>query len=216
MKELYLDVDAIPIMSGILQTCVKYYEKTADFQDGDCLATKVLKGMGAIMKPPADLIASFDAVGRDRVKRELKKEQAGLESIQAINLWRETFRYDDVVKLAEANIRAWYRDNPGLPADASQAEAEAVKELVDVVSRGRSEENYRKHHRFWKFLHDVRMEGVRNEMEHAEAHMLKDGLMHILLFRTGGFNRRFFNKTKDSLQIVRKWNQVYHPYMKEV
>ena len=31
-----------------------------------------------------------------------------------------------------------------------------------------------------------------------------------------GFNRRFFNKTKYSLQTVRKWNQVYHPYMKEV
>jgi hypothetical protein len=46
-------------------------------------------------------------------------------------------------------------------------------------------------------------------MEDAEARMLKDGLMHILLFRTGGFNRRFFNKTKDSLQIVKKWNQVY-------
>jgi len=46
--------------------------------------------------------------------------------------------------------------------------------------------------------------------------MLSDGLTHILLFRTKGFNRRFFNKTKDSLQTVRKWNQVYHPYMKEV
>jgi hypothetical protein len=43
-------------------------------------------------------------------------------------------------------------------------------------------------------------------MEDAEARILKDGLMHILLFRTGGFNRRFFNKTKDLLQIVRKWN----------
>jgi hypothetical protein len=31
MKGLYLDGDAIPIMSGILQTCVKYHEKTADF-----------------------------------------------------------------------------------------------------------------------------------------------------------------------------------------
>ncbi|KAH6664208.1 hypothetical protein B0J14DRAFT_569875 [Halenospora varia] len=47
-------------MSGILQMGVKYHEKTADFQDGDCLVTKVLKGIGAIMKPPADLIAYFD------------------------------------------------------------------------------------------------------------------------------------------------------------
>jgi hypothetical protein len=31
MKGLYLDGDAIPIRSGILQTCVKYHEKTADF-----------------------------------------------------------------------------------------------------------------------------------------------------------------------------------------
>jgi hypothetical protein len=60
------------------------------------------------------------------------------------------------------------------------------------------------------------VEGISTEMEDAEARILKDGLMHILLFRTGGFNRRFFNKTKDSLQIVKKWNQVYHPYMKEV
>jgi hypothetical protein len=52
VKELYLEGDAIPSMSGILQACVKYHEKTADFQDGDCLVTKVLKGMGAIMKPP--------------------------------------------------------------------------------------------------------------------------------------------------------------------
>ena len=60
------------------------------------------------------------------------------------------------------------------------------------------------------------MEGTDNAMEDVEARMLKDGLTHILLFRTKGFNRRFFNKTKDSLQTVRKWNQVYHPYMKEV
>ena len=46
--------------------------------------------------------------------------------------------------------------------------------------------------------------------------MLKESLTHILLFRTNGFNRRFFNKTKDSLQTVRMWNQVYHPYMKKV
>jgi hypothetical protein len=147
VKELYLEGDAIPIMSGILQTCVEYHEKTADFQDGDCLVTKVLKGMVATMKRPADVTVYLDAVERDRIKRELKKEQAGLESPQAINLWKVTFRYDYVVRLAEANTRAWYRDNRGSFADASQAEAEAVKELVDVVSRGRrgrSVENYRK------------------------------------------------------------------------
>jgi hypothetical protein len=53
-------------------------------------------------------------------------------------------------------------------------------------------------------------------IEDAETRILKGGLLHILVFRTGGFNRRFFNKTKDSLQTVRKWNQVYHPYLKEV
>jgi hypothetical protein len=31
MEELYLDGDAIPIISGILQACVKYYKKTVDF-----------------------------------------------------------------------------------------------------------------------------------------------------------------------------------------
>jgi hypothetical protein len=29
-QELYLDPDAIPVMSGILQKCVKYQEETAD------------------------------------------------------------------------------------------------------------------------------------------------------------------------------------------
>ncbi|CZR52935.1 uncharacterized protein PAC_02813 [Phialocephala subalpina] len=156
-QELYLDADAIPTLSGILQKWVKYHEKTADFQDGDCLVTKVFKGIGAIMKPPADLTAHFDLEVRNRVKQKLKKEQAGLESHQASNLWQETFRYNYVVKLAEANIRTYHRENPGSTADASQAEAEAVRELVDVVSKGRSEENYRKHYRFWKFLHDVQI-----------------------------------------------------------
>jgi hypothetical protein len=103
------------------------------------------------------------------------------------------------MKLAEANIRAWFRDNARSPANASQAEAEAIKELIDVVSKGRSSENYWKHYRFWQFLHDIRVEGISTEIEDAEARILKDGLMHILLFRIGGFNRRFFNKTKDSL-----------------
>ncbi|PVH71241.1 hypothetical protein DL98DRAFT_597090, partial [Cadophora sp. DSE1049] len=200
IEDLYRDGDAIPFMSGILQASVKYHEKTVDFQDGDCLAPKVLKGMGAIMKPPADLTAYFDLVRRDKVKLEMRKEQAGLESLQAMNLWKETFRYDYVLKLAEANTRAWVIDNPGLSADVSQAEAAAVRELVDVVSRGRSVENYRKHHRFWKFLHDVRVEGDPTGLEDTETRMLKDGLLHILVFRTGGFNRRFFNKTKDSLE----------------
>jgi hypothetical protein len=61
-------------MLGILQTSIKYYKKTADFQDGDCLVIKVLKGMGAIMKPPADLTAYFDLEVQNRVKLQLKKE----------------------------------------------------------------------------------------------------------------------------------------------
>jgi hypothetical protein len=81
MKELYLDGDAIPSMSGILQKCVKYHKETADFQDGVCLVTKVLKGMGAIIKPLENLTGYFDPDKRKRVKQELKKEQAGLESL---------------------------------------------------------------------------------------------------------------------------------------
>ena len=61
-QELYLDSDAIPITSGTLQTCVKYHEKTADFENGDYLVSRVLKDIGAIMKPPADLTAYFDLV----------------------------------------------------------------------------------------------------------------------------------------------------------
>ena len=60
------------------------------------------------------------------------------------------------------------------------------------------------------------MEGDPTGLEDTETRMLKDGLLHILVFRTGGFNRRFFNKTKDSLQTVRRWNEVYYPYIKEV
>ena len=91
-------------------------------------------------------------------------------------MWRESFRYNYVVKLAEANLWMYCRENPGSAADASQAEAEAVKELVDVVLKGRCEENYWKHHRFWKFLYDVCVEGTNNEMEDAEGRMRKDGL----------------------------------------
>jgi hypothetical protein len=214
-QELYLDPDAIPVMSGILQKCVKYQEETADIQEGDCLVTGVHKGMGAIMKPP-DLTGYFDCDMWTRVKQELRTEQAGMESLPVINLWKESFRYDYVVKLARANVQSYQRQNPSSVADPSQAETEALKELVDVVSRGRSEENYRKHHRFWVFLHQIRVEGTSNGMEYAEDRMLKDGFLHILLFRTGRFNRRFFNKTKGSLRTVRKWNQVYHPYIKEV
>jgi hypothetical protein len=79
----------------------------------------VLKSIGVIMKPPEDLTGYFDLAMRKRVKQELKKEQAGLESLQAINLWKETFRYDYVVKLVEANVRLYYRENPSLAADAS-------------------------------------------------------------------------------------------------
>jgi hypothetical protein len=81
-QELYPDPDAIPIMSGILQKLVKYHEETADFQEGDCLVTEVLKGMGVITESP-DLTGYFDLAMRKRVKQELKKEQAGLESLQA-------------------------------------------------------------------------------------------------------------------------------------
>src|SRR5205814_5337599 len=104
--------------------CMKYHEETADFQDGDCLVTKVFKGMGAIMKTPKDLAGYFDLDMQKRVKQELKKEQAGLESLQAINLWKETFQYDYVMKLAEANVQSYHIENPGRAANASQAEAE--------------------------------------------------------------------------------------------
>jgi hypothetical protein len=58
------------------------------------------------------------------------------------------------MKLAEANVRSYYSEHPGSAADASQTEVQAVKELVKVVSKGRSEENYRKHRRLLKFLRE--------------------------------------------------------------
>jgi hypothetical protein len=38
------------------------------------LVTKVVKGIGAIIKPLIDAIAYFNAIGRDRIKQELKKK----------------------------------------------------------------------------------------------------------------------------------------------
>jgi hypothetical protein len=46
------------------------------------------------------------------------------------------------MKLIEANIRAWLRDNARSLVNASQAKAEAIKELIDIVLKGRSLENY--------------------------------------------------------------------------
>ncbi|PVH68479.1 hypothetical protein DL98DRAFT_599492 [Cadophora sp. DSE1049] len=71
--------------------------------NGDCLVTKVLKGIGAIKKPPTDLTAYFDLVRRDKLERELKKEHVGLERLKAINLWKETFQYDYVMKLRQSH-----------------------------------------------------------------------------------------------------------------
>lgn len=50
---------------------------------------------------------------------------------------------------------------------------------------------------------------INNEIEDAEARMLKD---------SGQRDSTDVSlvKTKDSLKTVRKWNQVYHPYMKEI
>jgi hypothetical protein len=81
VKELYLEGDAILIMLSILHTCVKYHEKIADFQDKDCLVIKVLKGISAIMKPLINVIVYLDTIRQDRIKQELKKEQASLESL---------------------------------------------------------------------------------------------------------------------------------------
>jgi hypothetical protein len=219
MEEIYQDTNTISIMSSIIERSVKYHEETADFKDGDCLVKKIVKGMNAIMKPPEDLRGRFDLSKIRKVKDELKKEQAGLESLQTISLWNETFRYDYVMKIAETRMSLYCIENPNTPIHSrqAQAQAEAVKELVNVVSKGRSDENYRKHEQFWKFLYDLRIEGTINEVEDdSTARMVKEGMTDILLFRTGSFKRRFFNKTKDSLQTVRKWNQIYNPYMKEV
>ena len=38
------------------------------------------------------------------------------------------------MRLVEANTQAWHRDNPRSFANASQAEAEAIKELINVIS----------------------------------------------------------------------------------
>ena len=57
-------------------------------------------------------------------------------------------------------------------------------------------ENYRKHYCFWKFLHNRRVEDGSTKIEDAEAYMLKDSLMYIFLFRTGGFNKCFFNQNQ--------------------
>jgi hypothetical protein len=80
VKDLYLNKDTVPTMSNILRNCVKYHKKTANFQDRDCLVTKVLKSINAIIKPPINLTAYFDLVIQNKVKQELKKELAGLKS----------------------------------------------------------------------------------------------------------------------------------------
>ena len=64
--------------------------------------------------------------------------------------------------------------------------------------------NYWKYHRFWKFLRNLRVKGDPIGLEDTKTRMLKNGLLYIFIFRTRGFNRRFFNKTKDSLQTIRR------------
>jgi hypothetical protein len=68
IQELYLDSNTISTILSIFRTSIKYYKKTADFQDRDYLVTKVFKDMGIIIKPPADLIAHFDLTIYNRVK----------------------------------------------------------------------------------------------------------------------------------------------------
>jgi hypothetical protein len=43
------------------------------------------------------------------------------------------------------------------------------------------------------------MAGNYTGIEDIETRILKDDLLYIFIFRTGGFNIRFFNKTKDLL-----------------
>jgi hypothetical protein len=51
---------------------MKYYKKIANLQDRDYLVPKVFKGIGAIIKPLADLIAYFDPEIRNS-KTEIKE-----------------------------------------------------------------------------------------------------------------------------------------------
>ena len=46
---------------------MKYYKKTAGFQDRDCLVIKILKGIGAIIMPPTDVVAYSNLKVRNRV-----------------------------------------------------------------------------------------------------------------------------------------------------
>ena len=52
--------------------------------DRDCLASRVTKGISAIMKPLADLIAYFDLIVRNKINRELKKSKASLEIMSSL------------------------------------------------------------------------------------------------------------------------------------
>jgi hypothetical protein len=45
------------------------------------MVIKVLKGIGAIMKSLINVTAYFDTIRRDKIKRELRKKQVGLESL---------------------------------------------------------------------------------------------------------------------------------------
>ena len=207
------DQDAIPIMASILENQIRYHLKTADFEDGVCLIRNIIKGLGAIKKS-ADLKRNLDW---EEVKERTKKEHAGAESLEISKLWSEAHYYEYIVAAAKIRNTQSRAKTPGRIPDYSAAEIEVADEMVKIVSSAENPDTFRKYRSFWKFLHDLRVEceAVKQD-DNDEESMLREGLGLILLFQTPKFHRRFFNKTTNALSTVKKWNKVYHPYMREL
>ena len=187
---------------------MRYYCKTADFNDGVCLIKNVTKGLDAIKKT-RDLMLNMHS---DKLREGFKKQFAGAKTLKVQGSWIKALMYKHIVNIVKNKSTRSYAKTPNVTADYSAAEIEVADEMVRVVSSAENPDTFRKYRRYWKFQHDLRVEYSMTEQESS----FREGLARFLLFKTLKFHRRFFNKTTNALSTIKRWNRVYYCYIEEL
>ena len=190
------DQNNLLIIANILVNKVRYYCKTANFDNSIYLIKNITKGLDAIKKT-RDLILNMHF---NKLKERFKKQFISAKTLKVQGSWIKAFMYKHIMAIAKNKSARNYAKTPNVTADYSAIEIEVANKIVKVVLLTKNLNTFCKYYCYWKFQHNLCIEYLITKQESS----FREGLACFLLFKTLKFYKRFFNKTTNALFTVKR------------
>jgi hypothetical protein len=144
ITNFYKDLDALLIIANIFANKVRYYRKTADFDNSVYLIKNITKGLDVIKKT-RDLMLNMHS---NKLREGFKKQFVSAKTLKVQGSWIKAFTYKHIVTIAKNRSARSYAKTPNVTANYSATEIEVANEIVRLVLLTKNLDTFRKYCRY--------------------------------------------------------------------